>query len=451
MGADPRSAITGFGAEGIGVTAEPKRFSALDLAETFFGSARFSAALSLAIIGTAFMSLLVQELIGWPGLVGVLSVLALFAALSLLARRHTLEWLGLLPISLLVFVGWAAISVFWSQYQWATFGSVIYLLVVTMLGVYVALVRDTIQIARAFGDVLRFVLALSFSLEVLSGALIDTPLHFLNIAGNFANFGPVQGIFGTRNQLGVVVILALITFFTEFRTQSVQRGTSIGSFALALLLLALSRSPVAIGTLLIVGLAGAALYGIRRASPERKRLWQIALLVVSVAAAAIAWLQRTTIIDAFSASNELTTRLNLWRPLRTLIELHNLEGWGWIGHWRNELPPFFSLPNSASPTPTSALNAYLDVWFQVGLIGLIAFVGLLGLAFVRSWLLASKQRSFVYAWPALVLVALLISSLAESTILVEFGWLTFVVCSVKAARELSWRRAFALAEPSSFE
>ncbi|MEJ1230394.1 MAG: hypothetical protein WDM88_06835 [Galbitalea sp.] len=48
----------------------------------------------------------------------------------------------------------------------------------------------------------------------------------------------------------------------------------------------------------------------------------------------------------------------------------------------------------------------------------------------------------MFAWPALVLVALLIGALAESSILVDFGWLTLVVCSVKASRELSWRRAW---------
>lgn len=46
------------------------------------------------------------------------------------------------------------------------------------------------------------------------------------------------------------------------------------------------------------------------------------------------------------------------------------------------------------------MNAYLDVWFQLGLPGLVAFVGL---AFIRLWLLASRQRGFVYAWLALVL------------------------------------------------
>ncbi|HAM27842.1 MAG TPA: hypothetical protein DCP11_14410 [Microbacteriaceae bacterium] len=37
------------------------------------------------------------------------------------------------------------------------------------------------------------------------------------------------------------------------------------------------------------------------------------------------------------------------------------------------------------------------------------------------------------------------TALAESSSLVEFGWLTFVACCVKAPRELSWRKAFAVA------
>ncbi|HQG71024.1 MAG TPA: exopolysaccharide production protein, partial [Rhodoglobus sp.] len=81
--------------------------------------------------------------------------------------------------------------------------------------------------------------------------------------------------------------------------------------------------------------------------------------------------------------------------------------------------------------------------FQLGLIGLLLFLGLVVLTFTRSWLLAGQRRSLIFAWPALVLVALLSASLAESSLLVEYGWMTFVVCSVKAARELSWRRAFA--------
>ena len=411
--------------------------TALDVAENFFASPRLSSALTLVIVATELASVLLRDVIGWPGALAVLGGLVVLASLSLLAQRHMIEWTGLLPISLMVFVGWAAISVFWSQYQWVTVGSVLYFGAVTLLGIYVALVRDTIQIARAFGDVLRAALLLSLALEIFSGVLIDTPLPFLGITGHLADLGPIQGIFGGRNHLGVIALIAMVTFGLELRTKSVRRGTAIASLVLAASLLLLSRSPVGIGTLVIVILAAFALYGIRRLKPEHKRIGQVVLLVVALLAAIFAWAYRTPVINAFAASSELTKRLRLWQQVRLLNPSHELEGWGWIGQWRRSIPPYSSIVDA----PHSALNAYLDVWLQVGLIGLLLFVGLLGLAFARSWLLASRQRSVVYAWPALVLVVLIISSLAESAILVEFGWLTFVVCSVKAARELSWRRA----------
>jgi O-antigen ligase len=110
--------------------------------------------------------------------------------------------------------------------------------------------------------------------------------------------------------------------------------------------------------------------------------------------------------------------------------------------------PYLALTVNGNRPASSALNAFLDVWFQLGIIGLVIFVGMLGLAFTRAWRLAGRRRCVIYAWPALVLIALLLVSLAESSILVEFGWLTFVVCCVTASRELSWRSALRTPPPA---
>ena len=67
------------------------------------------------------------------------------------------------------------------------------------------------------------------------------------------------------------------------------------------------------------------------------------------------------------------------------------------------------------------------------------FVALIALAFSRSWLLASNRRSVVYAWAPLVLVALLVTSVFESSILIESGWMLLVICTVKASQGMSWR------------
>jgi O-antigen ligase len=157
--------------------------------------------------------------------------------------------------------------------------------------------------------------------------------------------------------------------------------------------------------------------------------------------AIISWLSRVALVAWFDASGDLTYRLRVWRQLWSLGETHRLEGWGWIGPWNADLAPFTAFANFGGRVPDSAHNAYLDVWFQLGLVGFLIFVGLLALAFVRSWLLASRRRSIVFAWPALVLLVLIVSAFGESSLLIEFGWLTFVVCCVKAARELSWRNA----------
>jgi O-antigen ligase len=145
---------------------------------------------------------------------------------------------------------------------------------------------------------------------------------------------------------------------------------------------------------------------------------------------------------------DLTYRLKVWQAVFALAQARILQGWGWVGAWSTTSAPFNLVSGGGDRLAASANNAYLDVWFQLGLIGFILFLGFLGLAFTRSWILAARRRSVVFTWPALVLVALLIGALAESSILVEFGWITLVVCSVKASRELSWRRAFEAATPS---
>ena len=406
-------------------------------------SPRFVNALATAAIGTAVLSTSIQRTIGAPGLIAIVVILVLLAALSLALVRRELRWLTLVPISIVVFLGWAGLSIVWSQYQWTTLWGLLYLFAFSILGLYVAVLRDTIQIVRAFGDVLRVALVASLVLEIFSGLLVDSPIRFLGIQGNLDQFGPAQGLMGTRNQFALIALVAIVTFVAERRTKSVGLWLSVGSLALAGLALLLSRSPVMFALFVITAAAAAALYGIRRVPESRRTFWQLVLLMGVVIGLGIAWSVRSRVVELVNTSGDLDYRLDLWRRIWAIVGLHPLEGWGWSGYWHTGLQPFTAFATPQTRVPTSALNAFVDVWLQLGLVGVAIFVGLVGLTFVRSWLLAGQRRSFVFAWPALILIVLIVSSLAESSMLVEWGWLTFVVCSVKAASELSWRRAFA--------
>jgi len=404
-------------------------------------SPKFAASLTLIILTTVFSTHLLRSVMGWPGLNGVLGGLVVLAVLSLLARRPIVEWHGLLPISIIVFVAWCALSGVWSGYVSETIVGVSYQITVGFLAIYVSLVRDTFQVVRATGDVLRVLLGLSIVLEVLSGLLLDLPIAFLGVVGDIDRLGPVQGIFGSRNVFGLIALIAAVTFYVELRARSIPRGRGIGSMWLAGICLVLTQSPVILIVAICVSVAALALYRLRRSPVEGRWRLQLGLLAAALAAAGIAWVGRMTIIDTLNAGSEFEVRYSLWTEMWRLVQLHPLEGWGWTGFWPQDVTPYGWLEFTTGRAQATGLNAYLDVYFQVGLIGFLAFLALVLLALVRSWLLASNKRSLVYVWAPLILVTLLVTSAVESTILFEFGWLLLVICSVKAAQALSWRSA----------
>ncbi len=402
------------------------------------GSAHAAAALSLTIFGVAFATPLIRSLLGWNGLVGVLIALVPLAVLVIVARWDTIEWHGLLPISILTFVGWCLLSTFWTDHQWVTLESSLYQIAFAFLGLTVALTRDMIQIVRSVGTVLRALLTLSLAVEVLSGLLLDMPFPFLGVQGSIALGGPIQGIFGTRNMLGFMALIALVTFIIEWRTRSVSRGVLTYSFVVAAASLGLSQSPVTVLVGIALGMAALALYGLRQAPTATRRTLQFALAGLTLIVLYVTFLSRIRVLNVLNAGSEFEYRYLLWFQAWKLVPVHQIEGWGWTGFWQ-DVAPYSYINNALLRDHDTALNAFLDVYLQVGIVGLCFFIALLLLAFVRSWLLASNRRTVTYTWPALILVALIATSAAESFILVDAGWILLVVCAMKASQNMSWR------------
>jgi hypothetical protein len=88
-----------------------------------------------------------------------------------------------------------------------------------------------------------------------------------------------------------------------------------------------------------------------------------------------------------------------------------------------------------------AHDAWLDVWLQVGIVGLVIFIIWTFSTLVRSWLLANDRivtepnTLGTYSWvsllPLLMFSAQLIQSIAESRMLLEGGLMLLVIWSVK--------------------
>jgi O-antigen ligase len=412
-------------------------------------SAALARAFTVTVFGAVFGSVAIERMAGRVTYATILTGLCVIAIGMLIARRREISLMRLVPTTLILFAGWTLASVFWSTDEGRSFWSWVSLAGVAFLAVTIGHVRDTLQTVRALGDVMRVLLSVSLGLEVLSGILLDRPLGFLGIQGAIAQFGPVQGIFGTRNLLGFVAVLALITFLVEYRTQSVRPGLSLYSVILGGSLAVLSDSPTVVVLAAAVAVAAGALGLVRHATPARRPGLQWILGGVLVVGLATAYIVRHTIIPWLGAGSDFSTRAELWANILTYVRMKPVQGWGWFGSWAPSEVPFWGVNFSSGQTHASALNAYFDVLLQLGWVGLVLFAVFVGFAFVRAWLVASDRRSIIYAWTPLTLVALLVDSMFESFTLWGLGWLLLVLCAVRAGQSRSWRERFDLPDGES--
>lgn len=402
-------------------------------------SAEMARAYTIAVLTASFGSLTIEQLTSTVTLASIIAVLAVLGAVILFARREELSLLRFAPSSLIAFALLALLSTVWSADRGQTLAAWLALLGFTVMGITVGHVRDTLQTVRAIGDTLRWLLLVSLGLEIFAGILFDMPFTFLGISGSLADGGPIQGIFGTRNMLGFVAVIALITFVIEWRTQAIPPPLAMGSIALGALLAVLSASPTVVVLAAGVGIATVALTIVRHTRPQHRTRVQWLLGAIVVIALTVAFSLRHLIIRLLDAGSDFSMRADLWNTILDFVEQNPLLGWGWFGPWPASEFPFTYINILLEQQHKSALNAYFDVLLQLGWAGLVLFLLLGGVAIVRSWLVASARRSVVYAWTPLMLVTLAVDSMFESFTLAGAGWLMLVLCTLRAGQSRSWR------------
>ncbi len=402
-------------------------------------SAEMARAFTLTVLLAVFSSFAIVRMSGMATLSTIIVALCVIGLAILFVRREELSLLRIAPTSLVAFLLWTLASTFWSTEAGDTLRGWAALFGFAFLAVTVGHIRDTLQTVRALGDTLRVLLGISLGLEIFSGILIDTPIRVLGIQGNLAIGGPVQGIFGSRNMLGFIAVIALVTFVIERRSQSVSNTVAIPSIALAGMLALFSASPTVIVLALAVGIATAALAVVRHARPERRSALQWTMGAAVVAALTISFVLRHRIIAWLDAGSDFSTRADLWNALLDQWARRPVHGWGWFGPWQTDEFPFNAINYFTRDQHRTALNAYFDTLLQVGAVGFALIVLVGGIALVRSWLVASVRRSVVYAWTPLLLVTLGVESMFESFTLSGAGWFLLVLCALRAGQSRSWR------------
>lgn len=404
--------------------------------------------------------------LGW-WVFGTLAILITIASGWLLWLQRSRWSLVGMPLPLIAFLVLAMVSIFWSHYPGATALGLFTTWLIVINAVGLAVTYTWRELMTALGYVLRFVLAASLIFELFVSLVLRTRLlpifgqpgvdysSYEHIPGMlmwsrnqlFEVFGSgrIQGIVGNSNSLGFLALLAVIVVAIQLATKSVSKYSAVFWLVIATATLLMTKSATV--TLAAVGVAAVLAFAliVRRAASERGR-WIVYASGLAATAALVAagFIFRAQVLGLLGKSSDLTGRLEIWSKVIDLTTQRPAFGWGWVSYWVPWADPFDSLIFRGGVRQLQAHNTWIDVAFQLGLVGLIIFIALVGAALLKAWqhavdrpqsAPASPQKySALTLLPLLILTALIVQSFAESRLITEYGLGLLVVVAVKTKR-----------------
>jgi exopolysaccharide production protein ExoQ len=423
-----------------------------------FRSAFVSFALFTLLAGDAW-----RYSISWWGF-SVIAVVITGIAIALLVRDRAKWSPARLPYPLIVFLALATVSIAWSFYPWASVLGVLVTWMTVVGGVTFAVILTREQFILALGRALKVILAASLLFELVVslfvrapllpawvnyGTTVDLPKLYYWSRDVLFTGGKIQGIVGNSNLLSMVALLGLIVFALQFAKALSTRRSRVTTglwLLLAVVMIGLSRSATILVAIAVLAVLLTFVLAIRAArSTAVKAVVSVGFGALIVGGGIGALTQRTMVFALLGKSDDLTGRGQIWDAVIGLAEQRPVQGWGWVSYWVPWVKPFDNLAYADGVRQLHAHNAWLDVWLQLGVIGLIVFAGLVLGVVLRAWVVATNRPVLATGrpgrwrasslFPLLTAVALLVQSLTESRLIVEGGLALLVYLAVSLKRE----------------
>lgn len=375
--------------------------------------------------------------------------------------RHPLKP-GRLPILLGLLLAWMIVSLIWSDYRGGTLLGVGTQLMTTVAPVALVSTLSWPAIVTALGRALRAIVALSLLFELVVSVFVRqpfcpvyvdcTPPHpeaFFWTRDDLFTGGQIQGLPGNSNLLAIFALLALIVTAVQAHARVLPKRQAWFGIGVSIVALALTRSSTVLVCLVLCAVVFGFAVLARRIPLGRRWTVGVGALLLAGLTALVVVVARGEILRLLGKSSDLTGRVTIWRSVYHLAVERPVVGWGWTGWWQPYLSPFADLAHRKGVVYLQAHNAYLDVWFQLGFIGLALFLAVIVTTAARSWWWATDRRMLGVGRPApwnsldllplLLLATMLVHGLAESRLNVEWGWALLVtICLATRADNLRW-------------
>ena len=384
---------------------------------TFFPPESYFAARSFALDATSPAA----EKGPYYGRLGYAAVLGWFALLALRMPQVFLDGprRGWLP---LLFGMVALASAFWAPDMMGSANRSLRLVILIVFALYL--------VARFSDREIVALLAAALGVAVAASvfAVIALPQYGLSALAGYD--GAWNGALAHKNTLGALMSTGAVVAGFAFATGATGRVSAVVLVMACVALTLLSRSATALIALVVavpIGLGFAWIATLRRGED---RLVASAICIVLGAALAYGLSEETeSVLALIGRSESFTGRDLIWSAVWSAIQERPWLGYGHT-FWSYDSPLRATLWQQLGWAPPHAHNLALDLWLQLGFVGLAAAGAIVTVSLWRgAGLLYGRITPFGLLWLVLLL-QMLVRGVTETT-LVEPGvtgvfWLTLI-------------------------
>ncbi|MFS0733655.1 O-antigen ligase family protein [Microbacterium sp. 1P10UB] len=392
--------------------------------------------------------------LGAAGAAALLAAGGIVSAVLWLNIRPTVQWRRL-PWYAMGYILFAGLSILWSAWPMTSALTWALLVITSMQAFFVAAVLTWREVIRAIASAFKWAIGLSLVFEVAVALIVrgpllpgfvlptepvDPALHWSS--GALFGGGRLQGIWGSSNLLAAAALMAVIVFAIRYSNGAPRRVLLIGWMLLsAFLFVRASSATAALAAVGVVIVLTTVLLMRTASRPGQRTKYYVGYAVIGVGGLIALWLWRGPVFGALDRAEDLDAREGIWQTVLARAGERPAAGWGFATPWLPWDPAFDGWIVTHGRTVIQAHDMWIDVYFQLGVIGIV-LMGLTYLAFVwRSWffavdrprwdLRADRPYSPLTLLPTLLGAVLIVQGLSESAPLMVWGWMLLLLFAFK--------------------
>jgi exopolysaccharide production protein ExoQ len=323
---------------------------------------------------------------------------------------------------LILLMGLAILSVFWTTAPEVTPRRLVGLVGTTMVGFYLAARYDLKQQMDLLAWTMGIAIGLSFMFALL--------LPRYGVMGGL-HAGDWRGIYYHKNVLGKIMTLSITLFWLLLRhTKGNPISLWLGLiFSSLLLILTTSTSSIINAMALVISSGVLATLGWRY-----RLMIPTVLLMLVISSGLSFWASQSAefIFSLFGKDATLTGRTDIWLSVIRMINQHPWWGYGFSGFWNGRLSEAATVWRDVRWHAPHSHNGYLDLWLDLGFVGVALFTISFWNALLRSIVWIRLVKTPDQLWPIMFLIYFTLANVTESSLLSQNNiyWVFYVAIAL---------------------